>query len=112
MKERTEKTLNGKEIFDLEKKEIVEYQEVISEWIENLTDGLSSIIYCFNPANIILGGGVIGQGEPLINRIKNSLFKKIGSQFKEKLNITQAKLGNNAGMIGASYLLLEKINKR
>lgn len=112
VKERTEKTLNGKEIFDLEKKEIVEYQEVISEWIENLTDGLSSIVYCFNPANIILGGGVIGQGEPLINRIKNSLFKKIGPQFKEKLNITQAKLGNNAGMIGASYLLLEKINKR
>ena len=112
VKERTGKTLNGKEIFDLEKKEIVEYQEVISEWIENLTDGLSSIIYCFNPANIILGGGVIGQGEPLINRIKNSLFKKIGSQFKEKLNIIQAKLGNNAGMIGASYLLLEKFNKR
>ena len=112
VKERTEKTLNGKEIFDLEKKEIVEYQEVISEWIENLTDGLSSIVYCFNPANIILGGGVIGQGEPLINRIKNSLFKKIGPQFKEKLNIIQAKLGNNAGMIGASYLLLEKINKR
>ena len=112
VKERTGKTLNGKEIFDLEKKEIVEYQEVISEWIENLTDGLSSIIYCFNPANIILGGGVIGQGEPLINRIKNSLFKKIGPQFKEKLNIIQAKLGNNAGMIGASYLLLEKFNKR
>ena len=112
VKERTGKILNGKEIFDLEKKEIVEYQEVISEWIENLTDGLSSIVYCFNPANIILGGGVIGQGEALINRIKNSLFKKIGLQFKEKLNIIQAKLGNNAGMIGASYLLLEKINKR
>ena len=112
VKERTRKTLNGKEIFDLEKKEIVEYQEVISEWIENLTDGLSSIVYCFNPANIILGGGVIEQGEPLINRIKNSLFKKIGPQFKEKLNIIQAKLGNNAGMIGASYLLLEKFNKR
>ena len=112
VKERTGKTLNGKEIFDLEKKEIVEYQEVISEWIENLTDGLSSIVYCFNPANIILGGGVIEQGEALINRIKNSLFKKIGLQFKEKLNIIQAKLGNNAGMIGASYLLLEKINKR
>ena len=112
VKERTGKTLNGKEIFDLEKKEIVEYQEVISEWIENLTDGLSSIVYCFNPANIILGGGVIEQGKPLINRIKNSLFKKIGLQFKEKLNIIQAKLGNNAGMIGASYLLLEKINKR
>ena len=112
VKEKTGKILNGKEIFDLEKKEIVEYQEVISEWIENLTDGLSSIVYCFNPANIILGGGVIGQGEALINRIKNSLFKKIGLQFKEKLNISQAKLGNNAGMIGASYLLLEKFNKR
>lgn len=111
-KERTGNVLDGKKIFDLEKKEIKEYHEIISEWIENLTEGLLSIIYCFNPANIILGGGVIEQGEHLIERIKTSLFKKIGPKFKENLNISQAKLGNNAGMIGASYLLLKKINKR
>lgn len=111
-KERTGNVVDGKKIFDLEKKEIKEYQEIISEWIENLTEGLLSIIYCFNPANIILGGGVIEQGEHLIERIKASLFKKIAPKFKENLNISQAKLGNKAGMIGASYLLLKKINKK
>lgn len=111
VKERTGKILNGEEIFDLAKKGIVNYQHIISEWIEDLTDGLSSIVYCFNPANIILGGGVIEQGDYLIKKIKNSLFKKIGPKFKENLNISQTKLGNNAGMIGASYLLLEKLIK-
>lgn len=110
-KEITGKTSNGEEIFDLAKKEVIEYQNIISEWIENLTDGLSSIVYCFNPENIILGGGVIEQGDYLIKKIKDSLFKKISIRFKENLNLAQAKLGNSAGMIGASYLLLEKLIK-
>ncbi len=101
-KEKTGKVLNGEEIFNLEKQGI----------IENLTDGLSSLIYCFNPKDIILGGGVLEQGDYLIRKIEESLSKKIGPRFKENLNIKQAKLGNNAGMIGAVYLLLEKINQK
>lgn len=111
-KEKTGKVLNGEEIFDLAKKGIIEYQNIISEWIEDLTDGLSSLIYCFNPKDIILGGGVLEQGNYLLRKIEDSLSKKIGPRFKENLNIKQAKLGNNAGMIGAAYLLLEKINKK
>ena len=111
-KEKTGKILNGEEIFNLEKQGIVEYKNIISEWIENLTDGLSSLIYCFNPKDLILGGGVIEQGEYLIKKIEDSLSKKIGPKFKENLNIRQAELGNSAGMIGATYLLLEKINNK
>ena len=59
-----------------------------------------------------LGGGVLEQGDYLIRKIEDSLSKKIGPRFQENLNIKQAKLGNNAGMIGAAYLLLEKINKK
>ena len=40
MKERTEKTLNGKEIFDLEKKEIVDIRKLFLVGLKNLTDGL------------------------------------------------------------------------
>ncbi len=111
-KEKTGKILNGEEIFNLEKQELIEYKNIIAEWIENLTDGLSSLVYCFNPKYIILGGGVIEQGDYLIKKIEDSLSKKIGPRFKENLNIKQAKLGNNAGMIGAAYLLLEKINQK
>ena len=101
-----------REIFNLEKQGVLEYKNIITEWVENLTDGLSSLIYCFNPKDIILGGGVLEQGDYLIKKIEDSLSKKIGPRFKENLNIKQAKLGNNAGMIGATYLLLEKINQK
>ena len=111
VKERTGKTLNGKEIFDLEKNGSEEIKNIVVEWIENLTDGLSSLVYSFNPDNIILGGGVIEQGDPLMKRIRRSLNKKVGPMFSEKLNISHAELGNNAGMLGAAYLLLEKIKK-
>ena len=111
-KEKTGKVLNGEEIFNLEKQGVLEYKNIITEWVENLTDGLSSLIYCFNPKDIILGGGVLEQGDYLIKKIEDSLSKKIGPRFKENLNIKQAKLGNNAGMIGATYLLLEKINQK
>jgi N-acetylmannosamine kinase len=111
-REKTGKILNGEEIFNLEKQGLIEYKNIIAEWIENLTDGLSSLVYCFNPKYIILGGGVIEQGDYLIKKIEDSLSKKIGPRFKENLNIKQAKLGNNAGMIGAAYLLLEKINQK
>ena len=72
-KEKTGKALNGEEIFNLEKKGVIEYKNIISEWIENLTDGLSSLIYCFNPKDIILGGGVLEQGDYLIRKIEDSL---------------------------------------
>lgn len=111
VKEKTGKTLNGKEIFDLEKNGSEEIKNIVVEWIENLTDGLSSLVYSFNPDNIILGGGVIEQGDPLMKRIRKSLNKKVGPMFSEKLNISHAELGNNAGMLGAAYLLLEKIKK-
>ncbi|MDO4690939.1 MAG: ROK family protein [Fusobacterium sp.] len=111
VKERIGKNLNGKEIFTLEKEGFQEYKDVIDEWIDNITDGLSSIIYAFNPSDIVLGGGVTKQGEHLLNRIKVSLNKKISPIFKQNLNIHFAELGNSSGMIGATYLLLKKINK-
>ena len=44
-------------------------------------------------------------------KFNQSLNKKVGPMFSEKLNISHAELGNNAGMLGAAYLLLEKIKK-
>lgn len=103
--------LNGKEIFELEKKSIPEYRLIIDEWIDNITDGLSSLVYIFNPSNIVLGGGVTKQGNYLLDRIRESLRKKISSSFEKNLNLHFAKLGNNSGMIGATYLLLKKLNR-
>lgn len=111
VKERTGKVLNGKEIFEFEKQGLKVYTEIIDEWVEYIIEGLLSIIYIFNPSSIILGGGVTKQGSYLLEKLEKSLERKIFKSFKDILKINFAELGNDAGMLGASYLLLKKLNK-
>ena len=109
VKEKTGKTLNGKEIFELEKSGDKEIKEIVDRWIDYFTDGLSTIAYIFNPPLVVIGGGVTKQGEYLLNRILVSLDSKLGINYKKNLKIKFAELGNNAGILGAEYLLLKKV---
>ena len=111
VKEKTGKTLNGKEIFELEKSGDSEIKEIVDRWIDYFTDGLSTIAYIFNPPLVVIGGGVTKQGEYLLNRILVSLDSKLGINYKKNLKIKFAELGNNAGILGAEYLLLKKVGK-
>ena len=111
VKEKIGKELNGKEIFELEKSGNIAIREVVDKWIDYFTDGLSTIVYIFNPSLIVIGGGVTKQGDYLLNRILKSLDSKLGINYKKNLKIKFAELGNNAGMLGAEYLLLKKIGK-
>ena len=99
VKEKTGLKLNGKEIFTRERAGETVFKEIVDEWIDYLTDGLSTITYIFNPSLIVIGGGVTKQGDYLLERINKSLISKIGINYK------------NAGMLGAVYLLLKKIGK-
>lgn len=110
-KERTGKELDGKEIFDREKAGEPVFIELIKDWVDYLTDGLSTIIYIFNPSLVVIGGGVTKQKDYLLDKIKKSLDEKLGINYKKNLTIKFAELGNNAGMLGAEYLLLKKISK-
>lgn len=111
VKEKTGLKLNGKEIFERERAGESVFKEIVEEWIDYLTDGLSTITYIFNPSLIVIGGGVTKQGDYLCERINKSLAIKIGVNYKKNLSIRFAELGNNAGMLGAVYLLLKKIGK-
>ena len=111
VKEKTGKELNGKEIFELEKSGDLTIKEIVDKWIDYFTDGLSTIVYIFNPSLVVIGGGVTKQGDYLLNRILESLDSKLGINYKKNLKIKFAELGNNAGMLGAEYLLLKKIGK-
>ncbi len=110
-KERTGEELNGKEIFDREKAGEPVFVQLVKDWVDYFTDGLSTIIYIFNPALVIVGGGVTKQGDYLLDKIYKSIDCKIGINYKKNLSIKFAELGNNAGMLGAEYLLLKKIGK-
>lgn len=109
-KEATGEDLGGKEIFDREKSGDPLMKKVVSEWVDYFTDGLSTIAYIFNPPLVVIGGGVTKQGDYLLSKFNESLSTKLGVNFRKDLKIKFAELGNNAGMLGAEYLLLKKLN--
>lgn len=51
------------------------------------------------------------QGDYLLDKFNESLSSKLGPNFKKNLKLKFAELGNNAGMLGATYLLLKKVGR-
>ena len=95
--------MNGMEVFQCLKKGDQEIQKVVNEWIEDIVAGCVSLVHIFNPEIIVIGGGVSNETEYLIAPLRKKIKEKAMPMFAKDLEITQAKLGNTAGMVGAVY---------
>ena len=95
--------INGKIIFDLAKKGDIDCIEEIDKLVDNLTLGISYIVYVINPEVVVLGGGIMAQKEYLEEKIKTSLKEKLIESVYNNLRIEFAENQNNAGMLGALY---------
>lgn len=81
---------------------------VYNEFLDHIVTGLVNITHLMDPGLIVIGGGISEQGEPffaeLNKKFKNMVLKSYASYTK----IVQAKLGNDAGLLGAAYLFFTK----
>ncbi|MGX7108254.1 ROK family glucokinase [Facklamia miroungae] len=67
--------------------------------------------YCaniLNPDRIVIGGGISNAGTYLKEAIENHYQHFVFQPIKDQTQITLAELGNDAGILGAGYLLLLK----
>lgn len=69
---------------------------------------LSHVANMLNPEKIIIGGGVSAAGEALLNPVKKYYESMIFPTILESTTISIATKGNDAGVIGASWLALPK----
>ncbi|HHW90077.1 MAG TPA: ROK family protein [Clostridiales bacterium] len=84
-------------------------QKVIDEYIYYLGEGIANMANIFRPDIIILGGGVCAQGESLTKPLQKHLDKNIyAKDLLPTVQIITAKLGNDAGIIGAAALGINK----
>ncbi|MDF2877745.1 MAG: glucokinase [Clostridia bacterium] len=95
--------MNAKIPFDAAKAGDQTAIEVIEDYIAYLAIGVGNAINVFKPQAILIGGGVSKQEDnliiPLTAKVKENIF---GGDFKTQ--IKTAKLGNDAGLIGAAML--------
>lgn len=80
-------------------------KEVYDEYIKYLASGIATIINIFQPEVISLGGGISGEGQSLIDSLLPIIRKEqYGGGVVKMTDIRIAKLGNDAGIIGAAML--------
>lgn len=81
-------------------------EEVVEMYEKYLATGLTNIVNIFQPDVLCIGGGVCGEGDYLLNPIKEAVDRdQYGTNsHKDKTEIVIAKLGNDAGIIGAGIL--------
>lgn len=72
---------------------------VLTEAAYHLTSLISDIHHLANPEMIILGGGA---GRAIAPRVKKEFLKRGATTPTKKLKIVPAKLGDNAGVMGAT----------
>ncbi len=96
--------LEAKDIFDAAKEGDKFSLALVDYEAEYIAFGIGNLLNVLDPEIIVIGGGVALAGEILFNGVNEKLKKYALPSTLEGLRILPAKLGNDAGIIGAAYL--------
>lgn len=82
--------------------------EVINTWHEYISLGMASMINTFDPACVVVSGGMA----QFVNypKLNKKVRDKVVDALKDDFNIVEGILGNDSGMIGAACLANLAVN--
>ena len=82
-------------------------KELTETYIRYVGEGIVNLINTFQPSCVAIGGGVSAQGDKLLIPVKEYVnARTYGHDTVEPIDIVIAKLGNDAGIVGAALLAL------
>ncbi len=73
--------------------------------------GLAGLAKAFDPELIVVGGGVLEEGESILGAAREELAARFRGQVDPPA-VVSASLGNDAGVVGAALLSLEAVSAR
>jgi glucokinase len=87
-------------------------REVIQLIGERLGVAIASYVNIFNPQMVVVGGGVMGAGEMLLEPARAEVQKRALPPSRDNVSIVGAEFGAEAGMVGAAALALDGLAAR
>jgi glucokinase len=69
--------------------------------------GIASLVNIFNPEVVVVGGGVMGAGELLLEPARAEMLERALVPGRDLVQIVAARFGTEAGMVGAAALALD-----
>lgn len=104
--------LEAKDVFDCATSGDEASQRIIERMADMLGKAMANMAVTINPSQIIIGGGLSKAGEPLLAKITAAFKKYALPRVSECCEVKLAQLDNDAGMIGAAYLVKSRFEKR
>ena len=84
-------------------------RSVVEKYIKYLAAGIANTINIFQPEILCIGGGVCNEGDALMIPLREAVREEVYSKRSAKnTEIVRASLGNEAGIIGAAFLGLQR----
>ncbi|MBC5637209.1 ROK family glucokinase [Ornithinibacillus sp. BX22] len=102
--------ITAKHIFELAANGDENSIQIVNHTADILGLVLANLAVTVNPSKILIGGGVSKAGDQLLQPIKKSFTKYALARTSRACEIRIAELGNDAGIIGAAYLVIENSN--
>ena len=96
--------VSGKELYEMIKNDEEDIRDIINEFIQNLSIGLTNIIRIFEPEIISIGGSFIYFEDLLLDRVKSKVEEIIRVYNGNLPEIVAESLGNDAGIIGSTIV--------
>lgn len=103
-----EQEITAKAVFDACKDGDKLAEEIIDSYCDILGKGLARVSYIIDTDMYVIGGGVSKAGDLLIQKVQKAFLEDVQDISKET-KFTLATLGNDAGMYGAVYAVLESL---
>lgn len=101
--------VDGRTAFECSKTGDKSAKAVIDNYVACLGEGLSNFVNIFRPQAIILGGGVCAQGDYLVKPVQIYVDEHTyGGDNAPETVILTATLGNDAGLVGAASLAMNR----
>ena len=96
----------GRTAFEAMRRGDAAARAVVDQYLCYLAEGLSNFVNIFQPEVICLGGGVSNERtEDLLDPLQSVVLEQcVGREADRHTKLVKAKLGNDAGIIGAALL--------
>lgn len=102
--------VSAKDVFDSAREGDAAAARIVDEVAFHLGLVLANIANTLNPEKIVLGGGVSRAGDILLDKVKEQFSLYTFQRVRETTTIALATLGNDAGVIGAAWLVKDKLS--
>lgn len=103
--------ITAKDVFDTAKNGDALALQVLDVVCFHLGFAAANIANTLNPNMIVLGGGVSKAGSILLDKVNEYFAKYAFSAVRDSTVLSLATLGNDAGVLGAAWLIKNKVNK-